>query len=214
GDPQSAGRRYRPLEAADRLRKWAHVRARREHATGRGPRLPAHAAERRAVRRGALARARAGRLLQPGLASALARRNTAPCGELRADGHYCPDRAALRPRVLAAELRRRLRRDLRPLDHRVDRAVVVPAPVFTNRLRRPGVPGPGLSSLRAPLQPTAAPRAFRSLPDACYPRAALCGGRCESRNRAAPVTRRRSHAAYPSRDQTRGASPSVSPRLQ
>ena len=53
------------LEAPDRLRQRADLRARRRHAARRRQGLPADAAQRRGVRRGAGAPARARRLLQP-----------------------------------------------------------------------------------------------------------------------------------------------------
>ena len=49
GDPQPPERRHRALEAADRLRERAHLRAERRHAARRRQGLPAHAAQRRGV---------------------------------------------------------------------------------------------------------------------------------------------------------------------
>ena len=55
------------LQAPDRLRQRPHVRAERRHAARRRQGLPADAAQRRGLRRGARAAPRARRLLQPGL---------------------------------------------------------------------------------------------------------------------------------------------------
>ena len=60
------GSRHRPLQAPDRLRLRAHLRARRRHAADRRQGLHAHAAQRRDLRRGARAADREG-LLQPSL---------------------------------------------------------------------------------------------------------------------------------------------------
>ncbi|CAA9482981.1 MAG: FIG021292: hypothetical protein, partial [uncultured Solirubrobacteraceae bacterium] len=64
GDHQPAGRRDRSLQAPDRLRLGPDLRARRRHAAHRRQGLPAHAAQRRGLRRGEGAADREG-LLQP-----------------------------------------------------------------------------------------------------------------------------------------------------
>ena len=53
GDPQPPERRPGALEAPDRLRERPHLRARRRHAARRRQGLPAHAAQRRGLGRGA-----------------------------------------------------------------------------------------------------------------------------------------------------------------
>ena len=53
GDPQPPGHGHRPRQADDRLLERADLRARRRHAADRRQGLPAHAAQRRGVRRGA-----------------------------------------------------------------------------------------------------------------------------------------------------------------
>ena len=52
GDPQPPERRRRAREAPDRLLERPHLRAERRHAACRGQGVPAHAPERRGVRRG------------------------------------------------------------------------------------------------------------------------------------------------------------------
>ena len=65
GDPQPPELRRRALEAPDRLRQRAHLRARRRHAARRGQGLPADAPQRRGLSRGAREDHRTRRLLQP-----------------------------------------------------------------------------------------------------------------------------------------------------
>ena len=110
GHPQPPERRPGAVQAPDRLRERAHLRAQRRDAAGRGQGVPAHAAQRRGVSRGARPAARARRLLQPGVASGRAARvGTGGFCESGLDGRLRSARGrGLRDQNFVWRLRRRL----------------------------------------------------------------------------------------------------------
>src|SRR5204862_4637664 len=80
GHPQPPGRGRRAVEAPDRFRERADLRAERRDAARRRQGVPADAPQRRGLGRGARAPARARRLLQPGLGEPGPAANAGPMG--------------------------------------------------------------------------------------------------------------------------------------
>ena len=115
GHHQPAGVGERPLEAPDRLRLRPHLCPGRRHAADRRQGVPAHAAQRRALQRGARAADREG-LLQPVRSGRRSRRlrQHGPGPRARVGGARAVHGLRVRPRPRARRGARRRGRPLQP----------------------------------------------------------------------------------------------------